>query len=198
MHPLDSERVTARVLAVLIALAAADARGASIQALSTTRAGSQYSATLRAHLDVPALAAYAVIANVNDWQSINAGLSQFELLARHEDGSVDVSTGFQACVLWYCRLIHEVSGVSFARTADGGDVYILLHPNSGDFHSGRAHWRVRSVSGGTQVEFTVEVDPTITVPPLIGPWLIERWMRTQAVETCAKVEALARLQDPEH
>jgi Polyketide cyclase / dehydrase and lipid transport len=175
-----------------LALACTGADAASIEALTTKRDGGHYAVSLRAHLDVPALAAYALFADVANWKRLSPDLRRLEILDQHRDGAMELSAGFEACVLWYCRLIYGMPDVFRTPHADGGDIYLILRPNVGDFRSGEAHWHFRGSSSGTELQFTAEVEPAFTVPPIIGPWLMARWLRSEALQTALNVEALAR------
>ncbi|HTY50933.1 MAG TPA: SRPBCC family protein [Steroidobacteraceae bacterium] len=178
-------------LVAVALLAGARAQAASIETLSTSRHEDHYQVALHAHLDVPAPAAYAVFADVSNWQRLTPDLRRLEVLARHP-GMVELSTGFRVCVLWFCRLVQGVPDVSFTTGADGGDVEVVFRPNTGDFRSGAAHWRFRASGSGTDLQFSAEAEPAFYVPPLIGPWLMSRWLRAQAVGTSTNIEALAR------
>jgi prolipoprotein diacylglyceryltransferase len=187
MRPGGRRAPTAAAV-TLLALAGTPADAASIEALSTQRDAGRYAVSLQAHLDVPATAAYAAFADVANWKRFSPDLRQIEILDRHRDGALELSAAFQACVLWYCRLIYGVPDVFMRRSADGGDIYLMLRPNTGDFRSGEAHWRFRRSRSGTDLQFTAEVEPAFGVPAIIGPWLMARWLRTEAVETSVNIE----------
>jgi Polyketide cyclase / dehydrase and lipid transport len=179
------------VSVAVLALACARADAASIETLTTKHDAGRYAVSLRAHLDASALAAYALFADVANWKRLSPDLRRLEILDQQRDGAMELSTAFQACVLWYCRVIYGMSDVFFTQRADGGDIYLMLR-NVGDFRSGEAHWRLRGSSSGTELQFTAEVEPAFTVPPIIGPWLMARWLRSEALQTSLNVEALAR------
>jgi hypothetical protein len=184
--------VTVQAVAVSIALAlgCACAHAASIQALSSRRDGGRYTVLLHAHVDASAPAVYSVLADVANWKRLNPDLRQLEILDQHGDGAIGLRTAYEACVLWYCRLIYQVQDMHPAPLANGGDINVLLRPNAGDFRSGQAHWRVRTSGSGTELEFTAEVEPLFSVPPVVGPWLMTRWLRSEAVQTLTNIEAL--------
>jgi Polyketide cyclase / dehydrase and lipid transport len=175
----------------VLALACSRANAASIETLTVKRDAGRYAVSLRAHLDVSALAAYALFSDVGNWKRLSPHLRRLEILDHHRDGAMELSTSFQACVLWNCRLLYGTPDVFFTQRPDGGDIYLMLRPNVGDFRAGKAHWRLRGSSSGTELQFTAEVEPAFTVPPIIGPWLMARWLRSEALQTSLNVEAIA-------
>ena len=183
--------VAAAAMAAVLALACPRADAASVETLTTRRDAGHYAVSLRARLDVPVLAAYATFADVANWKRLSPDLRRLEILDQHRDGAMELSTAYEACVLWYCRLLHSMSDVFRTQRADGGDIYLILRPNAGDFRSGEAHWRLRASGSGTELEFTAQVEPAFGVPPIIGPWLMARWLRAEALQTARNVEALA-------
>lgn len=179
------------VSVAVLALACVRAEAASIETLTTQRDGDRYAVSLRAHLDVSALTAYALFADVANWKRLSPDLRWIEILDQHRDGAMELSTAFQACLLWYCGVIYGMPDVFFMQRTDGGDIYLTLRPHVGDFRAGEAHWRFRGSSAGTELQFTAEVEPAFTVPPIIGPWLMTRWLRSEALQTSMNVEGLA-------
>ena len=201
--PVAEAATTAAGAAAVMLTAAAPfictgAQAASIQELSTSREAGHYGVALHAHLEVPAPAAYAVFAEVSNWQRLSPDLHQLDVLARRPDGGTELAAAFQVCVLWFCRLVRGVPEVSLTKTADGGDVDIVFQPNTGDLRSGRAHWHFRLTGSGTDLQFNAEAEPSFFVPPLIGPWLMSRWLRAQAITTSTNIESMVRSQIPAH
>ncbi len=180
------------LLAVALCGVAARARAASIDQLTVTEGAGRYHIEVRAHLSVRAGDAYAVFADLRNLRSINSDVREARILGRRGAGSVELYTVFRACVLWYCRSIHETQEMTFARGAEGGEVAAVVRPGSGDFRSGRARWLFRSAGGGTDLEASAELEPTFRVPPLVGPWLVKRWLRGETERAVANIEALAR------
>jgi hypothetical protein len=180
------------LLAVVLCAAAARADAASIDDLTVTEAAGRYLIEVRAHLGVRAGDAFAVFADLGNLRSINSDVREATILGRAGNGRVELYTVFRACVLWYCRSIHETQEMTFARGAAGGEVDAVVLPGTGDFRSGHARWLFRAAGGGTDLEATAELEPTFRVPPLIGPWLVRRWLRSETERAVANIETLAR------
>lgn len=171
---------------------ATTAGAASIDDLTVKESAGRYLIEMRAQLSVRAADAYAVFANLGNLRSINGDVREARIVGRTADGGVRLYTVFRACVLWYCRSIRETQEMTFARGSDGGEVDAVVLPRSGDFHSGHARWLFRDAGGRTDLDVTAELEPAFRIPPLIGPWLVRRWLRRETERASANIERLAR------
>lgn len=178
-------------LAPLLANAAASARPASIEHLSLTHVHGRYAIDLRVRLDVPAAVAYAVFADLDDLTAVNTDVREARVVGRGPGGAIDLYSRISACILWYCRSLRETQRMTFERRADGGEVAAVVLPRGGDLRAGQAHWTFSATGGRTVLVMTADVEPAFRVPPLIGPWLIERWLRRETERTAANLERLA-------
>ncbi|MGH8226681.1 MAG: hypothetical protein ACREU3_02055 [Steroidobacteraceae bacterium] len=185
------------MLAVVLGAWSASAAAASIQRLSVRSASGRYVIHLRAHLGVPAQAAYAVFANLRNLRAINPDVLQATIVGRSASGAVELYTVFQACVLWYCRSIREMQRMRFNPRGTGGEITATVVPGSGDLRSGQAQWSFEDAGGAdageaTELESSAVLTPAFHVPPLIGPWLVRRWLRAEAERAVTNIERLAR------
>lgn len=178
-------------LALVLAGAAVQARAASIDLLSVSHSASRYTIEMRVELGVPARRAYAVFANLEDLRTLNPDVQQAKVLSRGPDGTVELYSVIRACVLWYCRSLRETQRMKFVPSPDGGEVYAKVLPQGGDFRNGRAHWMFRGSGTRTILEMTAEFEPAFRVPPLIGPWLVKRWLRREIERTAANLGRLS-------
>ncbi len=185
-------RLILGLLAGVLAAAASGAGAASIDALTVQDRAGRYLIAMRADLDVHAGDAYAVFANLANLRSINDDVVEARVLGRDARGGVRLYTVFRACVLWYCRSIRETQTMTFVRSADGGEVDDTVLPSDGDLRSGHAHWVFRDAAGRTELDVTAELEPAFRVPPLVGPWLVRRWLRRQTERASDNIEKLAR------
>ncbi len=180
------------LLAAALWSAATGAGAASIDDLTVKESAGRYVIAMRARLSVRASDAYTVFANPGNLRSINSDVLESRIVGRGADGSVQLYTVFRACVLWYCRSIHETQRMTFVRGSGGGEVDAVVLPRGGDFRSGHAHWLFRDAGGRTDLEATAELEPSFRIPPLIGPWLVRRWLRRETERAVASIENLAR------
>jgi hypothetical protein len=168
------------------------ASAASIDDLSVRRVADRYLIELHAHLHARASAAYAVFADLANLPAINTDVRRIEITGGQGGQPVRLYTEIRACVLWYCRTIRETQEMTYLRNPDGGEVVATVVP-PGDLRYGRAQWLFRPAGDQTDFEVTAELEPAFTVPPLIGPWLVKRWLRLETERSSQNLERLTRL-----
>ncbi len=166
-------------------------RAASIDDLTVKEAGGRYLIEMRAHLSVRAADAYDVFANLGNLRAINGDVREARIVGRTASGGVRLYTVFRACVLFYCRSLRETQAMTFVRDSAGGEVEAVILPGGEDFRSGRAHWSFRTSGGQTELDVTADIEPAFRIPPLIGPWIVRRWLRSQTERASVNIEKLA-------
>jgi hypothetical protein len=179
------------LIAGALAGAVTAASAATIDTLTVRKVADRYLIELHAHLDARAGAAYSVFANLANLPSINTDVRRIEVTGGPGGANpVKLYTEIRACVLFYCRSIHESQEMTFAPKPDGGEVDATVLPQ-GDLRFGRAHWVFRDVGGRTDLQVSAELEPAFRVPPLIGPWLVKRWLRAETEQSSVNIEKLA-------
>lgn len=183
-----------RLCIVLALLAVAStAAAAEIQSLQVTHDGARYHVEMEVKLQAPSAASYAVFAAPGNLPKINPAVQQVQVIAHHAEEQARVYTVVRVCALLYCKMLHQMQDMRYAPRPDGGDLHAEVLPALSDFSYGRADWRFRPAGAAAHLHFSAELEPAFWVPPLIGPWLVERSLREEAQRTSAGIEKLAAL-----
>lgn len=169
------------------------ASAAEIQSLHVAHDGVRYHVEMEVKLQAPSVASYAVFATPGDLPKINPAVQQVRVIGHRGDEQARVYTEVRVCALFYCKLLHQVQDMRYAPRSDGGDLHAEVLPAQSDFSYGRADWHFRPDGAATHLHFSAELEPAFWVPPLIGPWLVERSLREEAQRTSAGIEQLAGL-----
>jgi hypothetical protein len=164
---------------------------ASIDDLMVRKVGARYFIELHAHLNARASVAYAVFADLNNLPSINTDVKRIEIAGGRGGEPAQLYTEIRACLLFYCRTIRESQQMTFMPERDGGEVVATVLPK-GDLRYGRASWVFHPSGDQTEFDATAELEPAFAVPPLIGPWLIKRWLREETERSSENLEKLTR------
>jgi hypothetical protein len=150
-----------------------------------------YLVEVDALVDVPEPRVRELLTDYDDLGRVNPAIEVSEILKTREPGDYQVRTVTEACVWFYCKRIHQVQDVI---EATDGSVTATVVPELSDFRNGYARLNLWQETTGTRVLIRSEVEPDFWIPPLIGPWLIKRKLRSEALETVHNLERVA-LQD---
>lgn len=179
------------------ALMSGPALAVELRAIEVTRGESRYRVRMDVQLDVPAPAAYAVFADISRLPRINPAVREARVLEEPgAEGLRRVYTDLRVCVSFFCRRLQQVQDMRFTARPDGGDVQAVVIPERSDLRYGLANWALRDCGGRTCLHFEAELEPHFWVPPVIGPWLMQRKLREEAMQTSAGIERLARASTP--
>lgn len=166
---------------------------AEIQSLQVTRNGARYHVEMEVKLQAPSAASYAMFTAPGNLPKINPAVQKVQIIEHRADEQTRVYTEVRVCALFYCKTLHQMQDMHYAPRPDGGDLHAEVLPGLSDFRYGRADWQFRSAGAATHLHFSAELEPAFWVPPLIGPWLVERSLHEEAQRTSAGIEKLAAL-----
>ena len=174
----------------LLALAAAPVRAAQVRSLSVHESAGVYTVDMRARLNAPPRAIYAALTDYRALPRINPAIRSVRVLPSvHGARSVRVATVLRACVWFYCKVLHQVQRMT---AKPPHELKAVVLPARSDFRSGRARWTVEPCKHESCLAFHATLEPDFWVPPLIGPWLIQKKLRSEAEVTARGLERLAR------
>lgn len=163
-----------------------------VQSVVVDHQGDRYRVSMRVTLDAPASATYAVFADPTRLRQVNPAIREVEVMEERGPNLRRIRTRVRACVALFCRHLGQVQDMRYQPTDDGGRIEAHLLPDESDFRHGQATWVFRGCEGDhTCLSFDAELEPAFWIPPVLGPWLIERKLREEAIETSRGLERLA-------
>ena len=173
-------------------LCASSAQAATIQSVEVSRDETRYTVTMHAWIDASATSAFAVFSDPARLPQINPAVQLAQVLGKGAAGATRLYSEVKVCVAVYCRTLHQTQDMLYAPLPDGGDIRAEMLPATGDFRSGSGEWHFRSAGRGTDLQFRAQMEPSFWIPPVIGPWIVERSLRAEAERTSEGIERLAR------
>lgn len=133
----------------------------------------------------------ALLALLTDYPRVskaNDSIQSVEVLPAPAADVTRLKAHLKICVWFYCRQLAQVQDMSLLGT---GHLQAVMLPEQSDYKYGLANWRMISEGQGSRLLFDVTVEPDFWVPPLIGPAIIKRKLKQEAVETVVGIEKLA-------
>ncbi|MES0874746.1 SRPBCC family protein [Sinimarinibacterium thermocellulolyticum] len=179
------------LILLLTILAAPSARAAQIETLTVTRVGARFGMVLDARLDVPLDDSFRVLGDFEKLPQINDAVEAVIRLDGAPPGAQRLYTRVRVCVWLFCAHLEQVQDI---WPVDDGAVRgynAAVLPELSNLRFGHARWRLHDCGGRTCLRFDAQLEPDFWVPPVIGPWAIERAMRREAIATALGIERRA-------
>lgn len=197
-HPGMLEAIGRRLLfGAVLALSCAGVRAdaAQVSSVRVTRDVGRFLIDLRIAIEAPAPAVFRALQDYPAMVRYNPDLRAVRVQATGVPGRVRLFTTIHACVLVFCKTMHQEQIMTAVANADGGVLEAKLLPRGGAFLAGSGRWTVRpcrAAAATTCLHASIELLPAFWVPPVIGPWVIRRKMAEEAERTSAGLERMAR------
>lgn len=98
----------------------------------------------------------------------------------------------EGCLWFLCkRLVHVMQ----VQVGPDGLHYGQTLPALSDFRAGWARWRVEALDADSRLVLQARLTPRLRVPPVIGPWYVERRLRGELEAAIANLEPALGLVD---
>ncbi len=160
----------------------------SIDHLEVTHVGQRYRVVMHARMDTTAARAYAVFTDYARLPEINDAILSAQPVAGAQEGAQRLRTQVRICVFRFCWVLEQVQDM---RKRPPEHLSADVIPDLSNLRYGKASWRIWDDAGRAQLTFEAVVEPDFWVPPLIGPWVIERKLRQEAIDTANGIERIA-------
>lgn len=167
---------------------------ADLRTVEVEREEDRYSLRSEAYFAARPKDVYRVLTDYDLFEQFSSAYVESRNVERDDEGRPRFFTRMQGCVLLFCR--------SFVRHG-----YLLLTPHSeivavaeaedSDFRYSRERWRLKGEGNGTLLMYDFEMEPEFWVPPIIGPYVIKRSLRSNGADAIDRIEALALGRIPE-
>lgn len=159
-----------------------------LEHLEVTHVGKRYQVVMHASMETQADKAYEIFTDFARLPEINTAIIKAEPIEGAQAPAQRVHTQVKVCVMGFCRVFDQVQDM---RKDPPEHLQADVIPGISNLRYGKANWRIWDEDGRAKLIFEAVVEPDFWVPPLIGPWLIERKLASEAVDTANGIERLA-------
>jgi hypothetical protein len=169
------------------------AQPAEVSSVHVARQQSRFLIDMHLAIDEPPAAVFRALEDYAAMARYNPDLRSVRVEKTASPDRVRLFTTVHACVLIFCKLMHQEQIMTATPRPDGGTLHADLV--GGDFKGGYGLWVVRPCPANRAVscmDVRIELVPAFWVPPVIGPWVIRRKMDEEARRTSAGLERTAR------
>ncbi|MDX1406219.1 MAG: hypothetical protein R3192_16900 [Woeseiaceae bacterium] len=113
--------------------------------------------------------------------------------ARNTDPDATGRPGFYArmegCALLFCKSFIRNGYLDLTPISE---IVATADPERSDFKYSRERWQILADGGGSLLIYDFEMEPDFWIPPVIGPYFIQRALKRGAVRAVKRIEALAQ------
>jgi Polyketide cyclase / dehydrase and lipid transport len=183
------------VLALMTVTAVAQAH--RIESLQVLREGDDYVIHLRAHIDAPPSKVFHCLADFARLPQLNPSVSRVSVGEADAEGRLPVTSEAEFCVVAICRTLKHVQRMRIEPTEAGGRIEaVTVPPPASDFRAGSARWQVSADGDASRFEFDAHLQPDLWLPPVVGPWMVQRRLDEETRRTVDNLERLSREGSP--
>ena len=98
----------------------------------------------------------------------------------------------EGCILFYCLSMRRTERLekhefSYIRT--------MTIPEQSDFTFSSSEWTFAPTEGGTRMTYTMIMEPDFFVPPIVGPYILKRILRSGGSRVISRIERIAQGED---
>ncbi len=120
------------------------------------------------------------------FKQLNSSIQESVVLKRIDAGNAQVRIVVRSCLLLFCADLTQVQQFTVGER----ELQATFIPDQGDFRSGWVHWRFLPDGLGTRVSLEAHLEPNFWIPPIIGLYLVKRYLRKQTLITLNAIERL--------
>lgn len=182
------------------AVAVPAAGAAEMLELEVSRDGNRYFVDSRTLIRAPMDTVYDVLSDYEHLHELSSVIEESRVVSRDEGrGEQVVYSRLRGCVLFFCRAIERYERLTLDRPGHIRARAINPPPSAApadDGTGGHAYsvssWELTpGPDGGTEVVYSLEMEPDFWVPPLVGPWALKRKLASGAGDAATRVEQRA-------
>lgn len=178
-----------RVLACgLLSVWVASAGAAELLKFEFERKGSRYTVRSESYIDVPPQGVFNVLSDYETLHRISSLVEESRDLGSGTDGEHLVFTKNSGCLAFFCR---SVSKVERLQVQVPSEILTIVVPERSDVSYSYSRWLLEKEGRGTRLSYSVETEINFWVPPMIGNYLLERWLKKGGKSALANIEYYA-------
>lgn len=164
------------------------AQAAELLSFEFKRDRQRYEVSSVAYIDVAPEGVYAVLTNYAQLSRISSLVVESKILGTDEDGYPLVYTLSKGCLAMFCRSLEKVERLR----AEPFELIITdALSEQSDVAFSHSEWRLQKEGRGTRLAYQMSTDISFWVPPVIGNYVLSRWLEKGATNAVQRIEYFA-------
>jgi len=164
-------------------------RGAELLDVQVELKDDRYHLYSEVFFDVSPLPLYKVLTDFEKFEKFTSAIVESRNTGPDEYGRPGFYSRMEGCVLLFCKSFVRNGYLLLTPIAE---IVAIANPGESDFKFSHERWQLISDREGTLLIYDFEMEPDFWVPPVIGPFVIQRALRSGAVRAVNRIEKLAQ------
>lgn len=166
---------------------------AELQDVTVEQKDGRYHLTSVTYFDATQSQLYKVLTDYEQFPRFSSAFVEAENRAPDEQGRPQFYTRMDGCVLMFCK---SYIRYGYLELKPEYDIVAMVDPELSNFDFSRERWQLIPDGDGTIMIYDFEMEPGFWVPPIVGPYVIKRALRSGGTAAVNRIEALALGEDP--
>ncbi len=164
-------------------------RGAELFDVQVELRNDRYRLYSEAHLEVNREALYELLTDFDKFEKFTSAIVESKNIDPDEKGRPGFYARMEGCILLFCKSFIRNGHLLLSPIAE---IVAISDPQESDFKYCRERWQLIPDGEGTLLIYDFEMEPAFWVPPVIGPFYIQRVLRRGAGRAVNRIELLAQ------
>lgn len=163
-------------------------RGAELLDVQVDKEDKRYTLYSETTFEVGHEALYELLIDYEKFEKFTSAIVESMNIEPDEQGRPRFFARMEGCALLFCK--------SFIRNGHlvlkpKSEIVAIANPETSDFNFSHERWRLIPRNKGTLLIYDFEMEPAFWIPPVIGPFLIQRALKRGAIRAVNRIERLA-------
>lgn len=177
-----------RIVAVLLLLQGLPAVAAELRDVVVRKEGDRYHLTSTTYFDATRSQLYNTLIDFDKYPLFSSAFVEAENREPDEQGRPRFYTRMEGCAMLFCKAYIRVG---YLELQPEHDIVAMVDPEESNFAYSRERWQLIPEGEGTLMIYDFEMEPGFWVPPIIGPFVIKRALRSGGSNAVNRIEAVA-------
>ena len=177
-----------RIVAVLLLLQGLPAVAAELRDVVVKKEGDRYHLTSVTYFDATQSQLYNTLIDFDKYPLFSSAFVEAENREPDEQGRPRFYTRMEGCAMLFCKTYIRVG---YLELQPKFAIVAMVDPEESNFAYSRERWQLIPEGEGTLMIYNFEMEPGFWVPPIIGPYVIKRALRSGGSNAVNRIEAVA-------
>lgn len=169
------------------------AHSAELREVSIDREVDRYTFESTTWFDASPSDLYKVLIDYDQFEKFTTAFVETYNREPDEEGRPRYYTRMEGCVLLFCKTFVRSGHLVLKPETE---IVAVADPAKSNFKLSKERWELEEEGEGTLLRYHFEMIPDFWVPPVIGPFVIKRALRSGGTDAVDRIEAIAQGHKP--